>query len=306
MPWTDPFIDQYFRYISCIFACPIDGPTPHAAVLRCVRELLDMGCYEVSLGDTIGVGVPMETETLTNYLCQSGVPVEVLAGHFHDTYGQAIANMWAAYRCGMRVFDSSVGGLGGCPYAPGATGNLATEDLVYSLERAGAHTGVNLAKLAEIGDWITKELAIPNSSRAGSALFSKAQKIGEGSTLGAAPSSAASIRWARHPAMEGLELYTCRQGLNLKLVLKRPRNGNALTAPMISQLTEVFENAASDNTITRIVLAANGKFFCTGMDLSRDDSPVVQSSSATDAQCTRLTRLLEAIDAAPQVIIACI
>ncbi|POR38869.1 Putative acyl-CoA synthetase YngI [Tolypocladium paradoxum] len=161
-------------YVSCVFACPFDGPTPHQAVLNCSRQLLDMGCYEISLGDTVGVGVPTDVPRLVRYLIDAGIPVERLAGHFHDTYGQAIANVWAANDCGTRVFDSSVAGLEGCPYAPGAKGNLATEDLVYTLHRAGFDTGVDLAKLVDAGVWISQQLCVPNSSRAGSALAVKA------------------------------------------------------------------------------------------------------------------------------------
>ncbi|GIZ37479.1 hypothetical protein CKM354_000092400 [Cercospora kikuchii] len=291
-------------YISCIFACPFDGTTPHAAVLNCVRQLLDVGCQEISLGDTIGVGVPKETKALIDYLVNAGIPIEKLAGHFHDTYGQAIANMWAGYNCGMRVFDSSVGGLGGCPYAPGAKGNLATEDLVYTLERAGISTGVNLPKLVDTGVWITEQLGIPNSSRAGAALYSKAQTAKQ--RPGAAVITAKSaLPWTLQPGSGDLELY--RQGPNLKLVLNRPRNGNVLTASMISRLTQVFEGAATDRSITRIVITANGKYFCTGMDLSRDNSPVAQEGpAASDAQYDRLVRLFEAIDNAPQVTIACV
>lgn len=133
-----------------------------------------MGCYEVSLGDTVGVGAPADVHKLIQYLLAAGIPVERLAGHFHDTYGQAIANVWAAYSYGIRVFDSSVAGLGGCPYAPGARGNLATEDLVYSLHQSGLKTGVDLSKLVDVGVWISGQLAAVNSSRAGSALASKA------------------------------------------------------------------------------------------------------------------------------------
>ncbi|KAK5710381.1 putative secondary metabolism biosynthetic enzyme [Elasticomyces elasticus] len=288
-------------YISCIFACPFDGPTPHAAVLDCTRQLLDMGCYEVSLGDTVGVGVPADTEKLVRYLVDAGVPIAQLAGHFHDTYGQAVANVWAAYRLGMRAFDSSVGGLGGCPYAPGAKGNVATEDLVYSLHQAGIQTGVRLPELVKIGQWITNELAIPNSSRAGAALFSKSQRSATQTTP---KPLASSLQWTQQPSAEGLQIH--RSGPNLKLTLDRPRNGNALTESLISQLTKVFEDAATDTTITRIALTADGKFFCTGMDLGKGSSPVAQSSSSSDAQFTRLFRLFEAIDRAPQVTVACI
>jgi hydroxymethylglutaryl-CoA lyase len=292
-------------YISCVFACPFDGPTPPAAVHDCTRQLLDMGCYEVSLGDTIGVGVPTDTHKLFRYLIDAGISKSSLAGHFHDTYGQAIANVWAAYETGIRTFDSSVGGLGGCPYAPGAKGNVATEDLVYSLHQAGIDTGVDLAKLCDIGDWITRELTIPNCSRAGSALISKRKpSTPTQSVATSSPSAISKLDWKQQPAAEGLQMY--RSGTNMKLVLDRPRNGNALTETMIAHLTKVFEDAASDESITRIAITANGKFFCTGMDLSTGSSPVAQSDSATDAQFNRLFRLFEAIDRAPQVTVACI
>jgi hydroxymethylglutaryl-CoA lyase len=290
-------------YISCVFACPFDGPTPPAAVHDCTKQLLEMGCYEVSLGDTIGVGVPTDTHKLFRYLIDAGIPSSSLAGHFHDTYGQAIANVWAAYETGIRTFDSSVGGLGGCPYAPGAKGNVATEDLVYSLHQAGIDTGVDLPKLCNIGDWITRELSILNSSRAGAALVSK-QKPTTQSAATNSPPPINKLDWKPQPAAEGLQMY--RNGTNLKLVLDRPRNGNALTETMIAHLTKVFEDAASDESITRIAITANGKFFCTGMDLSTGSSPVAQSHSATDPQFNRLFRLFEAIDRAPQVTVACV
>lgn len=118
------------RYISCVIACPYDGPTPALNVLRVALAMIQMGCYEISLGDTIGVGTPAQVEDLLRVLLEH-IPADKLAGHFHDTYGQAVANAIKAYDMGLRVFDSSVGGLGGCPYAKGAKGNVATEDLVY-------------------------------------------------------------------------------------------------------------------------------------------------------------------------------
>lgn len=288
-----------YSYISCVFACPFDGPTPYQAVLNCSRQLLDMGCYEVSLGDTVGVGVPTDVQSLVRNLLDAGIPVERLAGHFHDTYGQAIANVWAAYHCGIRVFDSSVAGLGGCPYAPGAKGNLATEDLVYSLHRAGLDTGVDLAKLVDAGVWISKQLSAPNSSRAGIALAVKAATTPQRQN-----SLPSSLEWVKQPAEDGIEIF--RSGTNLKIVLNRPKNGNALTASMISHLTGLFETARSDPCITRIALTARGRFFCTGMDLGKGTSPVAQGGDAADAQYSRLKRLFEAIDNAPQVTIACL
>lgn len=295
-------------YISCVFSCPFDGPTSSAAVLDCVRQLLHMGCYEISLGDTVGVGVPADVRRLVTHLIEAGIPVEHLAGHFHDTYGQAIANVWAAYSCGMRVFDSSVGGLGGCPYAPGAKGNLATEDLVYSLERGGVATGTDLTKLVEVGVWISQMLEVSNSSRAGSALAAvrrsspKAASTTKGSLTGS--KSRHSLQWLPQVSEEGLEVL--RSGTNLKIVLNRPKNANALTASMITGITKLFQTAASDTSITRIVIAAKGKYFCTGMDLAKDSSPVAKGGAAGDEQYERLVKLFEVIDAAPQVTIACI
>jgi hydroxymethylglutaryl-CoA lyase len=266
-----------------------------------------MGCYEVSLGDTLGVGVASDVQRLVSYLKSAGVSIDSLAGHFHDTYGQAVANVWAAYQCGMRVFDSSVGGLGGCPYAPGAKGNVATEDLVYMLQQAGIETGVDLAKLVKIGVWISKELSKSNESRAGNALATRQKRAVSVSSAAKDPQqdrNPASLLWASYKSREGLEIL--RSGTNVKIILNRPRNGNTLTTSMISSLTSFFETAAIDPSITRIALSARGKYFCTGMDLAKGSSPVSKGGSTSEAQHERLTRLFEAIDNAPQVTIACV
>lgn len=131
-----------------------------------------MGCFEVSLGDTVGAGTPTDVRRLLQVLLQE-LPPSRLAGHFHDTFGQATANVMAAYDMGLRTFDSSVSGLGGCPYSPGAKGNVATEDVVYAFNRMGVETGVDLAELARIGDWISEQLRLPNGSRAGAALVAR-------------------------------------------------------------------------------------------------------------------------------------
>lgn len=140
--------------MSCIFEDPYDGLTEPSSVLDRVKELLDMGCYEVSLGDTLGTGNPTEVRALLEYLQSHGIPLSRVAGHFHDTYDHALANAWAAYECGVRTFDSSVGGLGGCPFVPGARGNLATETLVASFEEAGIATGIKKDTLDETAVWI--------------------------------------------------------------------------------------------------------------------------------------------------------
>lgn len=288
-------------YISCIFADPYDGPTAPEAVVRVVHQLLDMGCYQVSLGDTLGVGTATEVRSLIGHLQSAGIPISKLAGHFHDTYGQAVSNVWQAYQCGIRVFDSSVGGLGGCPFAPGAKGNVATEDLVYLFDRAGVHTGVDLVKLVEVGVWISQQLRKENSSRAGAALAVKHRLMAAKQTKTA---TGASLQWTTL-RKDGC-LKVLRSGANVKVVLTRPKNGNALTTAMISQLTQIFVEAKDDRTISRIAIIGEGKFFCTGMDLGKGTSPVAQSKTESDAQYDRLTSLFDVIDKAPQVTIACI
>ncbi|KAH8691357.1 hypothetical protein BGW36DRAFT_431906 [Talaromyces proteolyticus] len=290
-------------YVSCIFSCPYDGPTPPSAVLNSVQQLLAMGCYEISLGDTLGVGVASQTAALIKFLVDAGVPIGTLAGHFHDTYGQALANIWAAYRSGLRVFDSSVGGLGGCPYAPGAKGNVASEDVVYMFEQAGINTGVNLDRLAETGAWISEQLKKQNESRAGSALLAKS-RLKSGSKESKANTTASALQWIPQEAPEGLKFF--KSGTNIKIVLDRPRNGNALTTSMIEMLTAFMEKIAGDSSITRVAITANGKFFCTGMDLGKGSSPVASGQATVDAQFNRLTKLFNVISNAPQVTIACV
>ncbi|KAJ5683497.1 aldolase [Penicillium macrosclerotiorum] len=289
-------------YVSCIFADPYDGTTPEQAVLSCIKALLHAGCYEVSLGDTLGIGSPASVRRLITYLTKHGVPLAKLAGHFHDTYGQAVANVWEAYNCGMRVFDSSVGGLGGCPFAPGAKGNVASEDLVYMFHNAGVSTGIDLTRLVDTGVWISKQLKKPNSSRAGNAFAIKAQPAP--SLPPRSKPQHMPLQWTLLSEPDGLELY--RSGVNLKIVLSRPKNGNALTLSMIEALTTVINDASRDPQTARIVITGVGRFFCTGMDLGQGSTPVAQGSSTSDAQFMRLTALFEAIDRSPKVTIACI
>ena len=141
-------------YVSCVLGCPYEGAIEPAQAASVAKTLFDMGCYEVSLGDTIGVGNPANIQRLIE-ACARMLPIEKLAGHYHDTYGMAIANIYASLQMGMAVFDSSIAGLGGCPYAKGASGNVASEDVVYLLDGLGIETGIDLAKLAAIGDWIS-------------------------------------------------------------------------------------------------------------------------------------------------------
>ena len=159
-------------YVSCIAGCPYDGAVPGNDVARMSEALIGMGCYEISLGDTIGVGTAWQIRLLIETVAGL-VPREKIAMHFHDTYGQGVANILASLEEGIAVFDSSVAGLGGCPYAPGASGNVATEDAVYLLHGLGIETGVDFESLAETGGWISEKLDRPNASRAGRAHLAK-------------------------------------------------------------------------------------------------------------------------------------
>ncbi|MEH6386304.1 MAG: hydroxymethylglutaryl-CoA lyase [Pseudomonas profundi] len=151
-------------YVSCVLGCPYDGEIAASQVASVARELHAMGCYEISLGDTIGTGTPGATRNLFETVAQH-IPRDQLAGHFHDTYGQALANIYAGLLEGIQVFDSSVAGLGGCPYAKGATGNVATEDVLYMLNGLGIHTGIDLDALIQAGNRISTLLNRPSGSR---------------------------------------------------------------------------------------------------------------------------------------------
>lgn len=160
-------------YVSCVVDCPYEGPIAPAAVAGVARRLLDLGCYEVSLGETIGTATPGRVQAMLRAVMES-VPREKLAVHLHDTYGQALANLMAALELGIAVADSSVAGLGGCPYAKGATGNVASEDVLYLLSGLGIRTGVDLQKLAVAGRFISAELGREPASKVARALAAKA------------------------------------------------------------------------------------------------------------------------------------
>ena len=159
-------------YISCVLGCPYEGEVSFDTVSMLAQKLLQKGCYEVSLGDTIGVGTAGLATELVEVISRQ-VPVSQLAAHFHDTYGQALANIHAVMQCGIAVVDSSVAGLGGCPYAKGATGNVATEDVVYMLHGMGIETGVDMDKLLAAGRFISDFLGREPVSRAATALLRK-------------------------------------------------------------------------------------------------------------------------------------
>jgi hydroxymethylglutaryl-CoA lyase len=159
-------------YVSCVLGCPFDGEVKPQAVVDVAKVLWELGCYEVSLGDTIGVGTPLKARHLLRAVA-GAVPMASLAMHFHDTYGQALANLYAGMEEGARVIDSAAGGLGGCPYAPGATGNVATEDVVYMLEGLGIATGVDMQKLLAATNEVARLIGRPPVSRVAAALNAK-------------------------------------------------------------------------------------------------------------------------------------
>ncbi|XP_020884403.1 hydroxymethylglutaryl-CoA lyase, mitochondrial isoform X2 [Arabidopsis lyrata subsp. lyrata] len=156
-------------YVSCVVGCPVEGAVPPSKVAYVVKELYDMGCFEISLGDTIGIGTPGSVVPMLEAV-MAVVPADKLAVHFHDTYGQALANILVSLQMGISIVDSSIAGLGGCPYAKGASGNVATEDVVYMLNGLGVQTNVDLGKLIAAGDFISKHLGRPNGSKAAVAL----------------------------------------------------------------------------------------------------------------------------------------
>ena len=160
-------------YVSCVLGCPYEGYVSPDKVAEVAALMRDMGCYEISLGDTIGKGTPQSTEQLLE-VCLRAIPAENLAGHFHDTYGMAIANISKSLEMGIRVFDSSIAGLGGCPYAKGASGNVATEEVAYLMKAMGFETGIDLGQLVQAGQFINHELNRISSSRVDQALIREA------------------------------------------------------------------------------------------------------------------------------------
>jgi hydroxymethylglutaryl-CoA lyase len=162
-------------YVSCALGCPFEGEVRPHAVADVAKRLWELGCYEISLGDTIGVGTPLKAKQMLGAVA-AHVPIPNLAMHFHDTYGQALANLYAGMEEGVRVIDSAAGGLGGCPYAPGATGNVATEDVIYMLEGMGMKTGVDMNKLLAATNDISRLLGRPPVGRVATALNAKMRR----------------------------------------------------------------------------------------------------------------------------------
>ena len=159
-------------YVSCVLGCPYQGEVAPAAVADVAWALFEMGCYEVSLGDTIGTGTPEKTKALIEAVARR-VPIKKLAGHYHDTFGMAAANVYASLQMGVNVFDTAVGGLGGCPYAKGASGNVATEDVVWLLQGLGIDCGIDLDKLVGTAAWISSQLGRAPGSKVAQAILAK-------------------------------------------------------------------------------------------------------------------------------------
>ncbi|KAF9895173.1 hypothetical protein FE257_000075 [Aspergillus nanangensis] len=276
-------------YVSCIFADPSGSPTDPSAVLQCVKALLGMGCYEVSLGDTVGVGCPTQVRNLLSYLVHNDVPVTRLAGHFHDTHGHAAVNAWEAYHCGIRVFDSSIAGLGGCPFAPGSKGNVATEDLVFMFHKAGIDTGVNLARLVKTGTWISRNLQTIRS--AGQLLPDQSNRRLSG--------HAPTRTWSLQGKKSRVSIY--RSDGNVKLVLNRVKTGNTITQKMINHMTTLIDQCNSDDTIHSIAITGSGQFFCMGVEYGNESASPKESD-----ELKAFTKLLDLIDKSPKTTIACI
>jgi hydroxymethylglutaryl-CoA lyase len=173
-------------YVSCALGCPYEGDVRPQAVVEVASKLFEMGCYEISLGDTIGVGTPRKAQAVFEAVA-ARVPYDCLAAHFHDTYGQALANLLAVMQLGIAVIDSSVAGLGGCPFAPGASGNVASEDVLYMLEGLGIETGVSLRRVLECGRYICRQLGRINGSKAARALSHRDNRSINKSTEGQKP-----------------------------------------------------------------------------------------------------------------------
>jgi hydroxymethylglutaryl-CoA lyase len=166
-------------YISVALGCPYEGPnTDPQKVAELAVNLLEMGAYQISVADTTGMGTPLKTADLLKALEAAGIDKKDISLHFHDTYGQALVNSMVALEHGIRSFDCAVGGLGGCPFSPGATGNVATEDMVHCFHSLGLQTGVDLEALSEVGEWIMHRLGRPNDSRAGKATMAQMRKDG--------------------------------------------------------------------------------------------------------------------------------
>ena len=162
--------------ISCAFGCPYQGEVSHESVVDVIQRLRELGCDEIDIADTIGVGTPLQVQGVMEQ-AERHFPVTQLSGHFHDTYGQALANIYASMQIGISIFHSSVAGLGGCPYAKGATGNVATEDVLYMMQGLGIETGINLDLVVDAGQFISQHLGRKAVSRAGNALAARRQAL---------------------------------------------------------------------------------------------------------------------------------
>jgi hydroxymethylglutaryl-CoA lyase len=275
-----------------------------------------MGCYEVSLGDTTGASTPAKVATLIRYLEKNDVPLKRLAGHFHDTYGQAVANVLQAYICGIRVFDASVGGLGGCPFAPGAKGNVATEDVVLMFHNAGIQTGISLNELVATGNWINQQVRGSSESLRSDLSSDTVDTLQQ--------KSQPREKELRLPSFRPMSMKYMKASLNrvkyadkirflqsesgdLKIILNRPNRGNMLTRSMITSLIKCFKTYHSNSSVSRIVITGTGPYFCAGVDMKRDRSEKSTSTAAErSTSFDLLIQLFEIIDQYPKPVIACL
>jgi hydroxymethylglutaryl-CoA lyase len=275
-----------------------------------------MGCYEVSLGDTTGAGTPAKVATLIRYLEKNGIPLERLAGHFHDTYGQAVANVLQAYICGIRVFDASVGGLGGCPFAPGAKGNVATEDVVLMFQNAGIQTGVNLTELVATGNWINQQVR-------GSSLESLRSDFSSDIFDVSKQKSQLREKELRLPSFRPMSMKYLKASLNrvkyadeirflqgengdLKIILNRPNRGNMLTRSMITSLIKCLKTYHNNPSVSRIAITGTGPYFCAGVDMKRESTENNVGTAERNTSFDLLIQLFEMIDQYPKPVIACL
>lgn len=248
----------------------------------------------------MGDGTIADVKRLFSILLQSIHPGH-LAGHFHDTYGQAVSNVLQAYSMGIRTFDSSVAGLGGCPYAVGARGNLASEDIVYTFHKLGVQTGIDLDRLVEVGTWISDKLGIPNGSRAGAAISASRKSVAHASSdMGISKKRT----WRRVESTDTFAVF--RSNTDVKIILTRPKQGNTLTMGMMHDLTHLFEKLSHDLSVFHIIITGKGKYFCTGMDVSKNGTVTDGDLAGKETQFLALNELFEVIERSPQVTIAMI
>ncbi|MCL6631703.1 MAG: hydroxymethylglutaryl-CoA lyase [Alicyclobacillus herbarius] len=271
-------------YVSTAFGCPYEGPVPVDQVVRVSQHLLEMGVDELSIGDTIGVAVPTQVEHLLSELAPH-IPLSRVALHFHDTRGTALANIYAALEVGVSTFDASIGGLGGCPYAPGATGNVATEDVLYMLEGMGVATEIDTNRLMEVSEWLESELGRPLDSHASrvarsARMMRSASESPHASGQAKGKEKQASVDLQSSSAEPLLLRQELDDGQIVVLTLNRPRQRNALSQSLLARLEEELQRPKTLRARV-LIFTGNGSAFCAGADLKErrtmDDQAVLRA-----------------------------